>query len=285
MTRASRSSSFASTNSARACRARPRCRSGREARRRAPRSPKQEPRLEERGADRHVRLRLADAVVDRARRVADLELQVPQHIEHRLDDALAPGGLLVGQQEQEIDVGPRRQRAAPVAAGRDNGELLGRGGVVGRVEVPHDAVVQGAHDAVHEAGEPARAGEPVALAQERRLGFGAALVEDAAQLGNEPSAQARRIAQAFAVEPFGKAREPQRRLIQGVAHPVGLAHPGRPISLRHRRGCCPSSSGFCPVIVGVLARHRRGRCPSSPGRRRRRRRLRSRTPRPFVITN
>jgi hypothetical protein len=69
--------------------------------------------------------------------------------------------------------------------------------------VPHDAVVQGPDDAVHEAGEPACAGDPVALAQERRLGFGAALVEDAAKLGNEPSAQARRIAQAFAVEPFG----------------------------------------------------------------------------------
>ena len=227
----------------------------------------EEPRLEERGADRHVRLRLADADVDRAGGVADLELQVPQHIEHRLDDAFAPGGLLVGQEEQEIDVGPRCERPAPVAAGRDNGELLGRGGVVGRVEVPHDAVVQGADDAVHEAGEPARAGDPVALAQERRLGFGAALVEDAAQLGNEPSAQARRIAQAFAVEPFGKAREPQRRLIQGLAHPVGLAHPGRPISLvivadvarhrrvlpRHRRGFGASSSGSLPVIAGPAA--------------------------------
>ena len=87
----------------------------------------QEARFQQRGADRHVGRRLAQALVDRARRVADLQLEIPQHVEHRLDDALAPGGLLVGKQEQQVDVRPRRQRAAAVAAGGDDREALARG--------------------------------------------------------------------------------------------------------------------------------------------------------------
>jgi len=50
--------------------------------------------------------------------VADLQLQVPQAIEDRLDDALAPRGLLVGEEEQQVDVGAGGERAAAVAAGR-----------------------------------------------------------------------------------------------------------------------------------------------------------------------
>jgi hypothetical protein len=56
----------------------------------------QEARLEQRGADRHVGLGLADALGNRARGVADLEAHVPQTIEDRLGDGFAPGGLLVG---------------------------------------------------------------------------------------------------------------------------------------------------------------------------------------------
>ena len=65
--------------------------------------------LQHRGADRHVGLGLADAFVDRAGGVADFQAHVPQAIENRLGDRFAPGGLLVRQQEQEIDVGARRQ--------------------------------------------------------------------------------------------------------------------------------------------------------------------------------
>ena len=67
----------------------------------------------------------ADALVDVARGVADLEAEVPQEVEHVLDDALAPGGLLVGQQEQEIDIGAGRQHAAAVAADRHHRHALG----------------------------------------------------------------------------------------------------------------------------------------------------------------
>ena len=34
------------------------------------------------------------------------------------------GGLLVGQEEQQIDIGPRRQRSAAIAADRDDGDAL-----------------------------------------------------------------------------------------------------------------------------------------------------------------
>src|SRR5262245_8622262 len=58
-----------------------------------------QPRIEERRADGHVGAAAADALVDIARGVADLEAEIPQQIEHVFGDALAPGGLLVGQQK------------------------------------------------------------------------------------------------------------------------------------------------------------------------------------------
>ena len=83
-----------------------------------------EPRLDERGADCHVGARLLQAFIDRARRVADLLLQVPQHIEERLDHLLHAWRRLVGEEEQEVDVRKGRKHAAPVAADCDNGRQL-----------------------------------------------------------------------------------------------------------------------------------------------------------------
>ena len=94
-----------------------------------------QPRIEQRGADGHVGMAEAHALVDVARGVADLEAEIPQQIEHVFGDALAPGGLLVGQQKQEIDVGARREQAAAVAAlGHDRHALGGRR-IVGRIDV------------------------------------------------------------------------------------------------------------------------------------------------------
>ena len=61
--------------------------------------PGQAPRLQNRGADGHILVGEADALAHRARGVADLEAQIPQGIEHELDDALGVGGFLVGPQE------------------------------------------------------------------------------------------------------------------------------------------------------------------------------------------
>ena len=60
--------------------------------------------LQQRGADGHVRLGLADALLDRAHGMADLEAEIPEDIEDRLDDLLGARRALVGEQEQEIDV-------------------------------------------------------------------------------------------------------------------------------------------------------------------------------------
>src|SRR5690349_16170476 len=63
----------------------------------------EEARLEDCGADSHVRLRLADALAHRTGSVADLESHVPQAIEDRFGDGFAPRGPLVRKQKQQID--------------------------------------------------------------------------------------------------------------------------------------------------------------------------------------
>ena len=69
----------------------------------------QMPRFEERGADGHIGLGLADAFADRTRRVADFLAHIPEAIEQRLGDRFAPRSLLVRQDEKQIDVGSRGQ--------------------------------------------------------------------------------------------------------------------------------------------------------------------------------
>ena len=91
--------------------------------------------LQDRGPDGHVGLGMADALVDRTRGMADLEPHVPKGIQDRLGDGFAPGRLLVGKQEQEIDVGARRQHAAAIAAGGDDRHALGLGWIFRRVEL------------------------------------------------------------------------------------------------------------------------------------------------------
>jgi hypothetical protein len=58
----------------------------------------------------------ADHVVHRAARMADLQPQVPEQIEHRLDHLLGPAGRLPGRDEGDVDVGMERHLAAPIAA-------------------------------------------------------------------------------------------------------------------------------------------------------------------------
>jgi len=62
--------------------------------------------------------------------VADLEAGIPKAIEHGFGDRLAPGGLLVGQQKKQIDVGAGRLQAAAIAAGRNDRHVFGLGWVL-----------------------------------------------------------------------------------------------------------------------------------------------------------
>ncbi len=91
-----------------------------------------------------------DAVIDRAHRMADLETEVPEEIEHRLDHLLAARHHLVRNQEQEIEIRKGRQLAAPVSADRDQRQGLARRGIGGGIEVVADIVIKCADNAIDE---------------------------------------------------------------------------------------------------------------------------------------
>src|SRR6266851_1886994 len=107
-------------------------------------------RLEDRRADRHVGARLAQTLLDRARRLADLEADIPQRIEHVLDDLLGMWRNLVGQEEEQIDVGMRRQLAAAIGADRDDGEMLAGGWVGQWIDMGDGEIVQRADQLIHQ---------------------------------------------------------------------------------------------------------------------------------------
>ena len=52
------------------------------------------------GADGEILAAQPDAILDRARRMANLQPQIPQHVQHGFDHVLGPGGDLVRGQEQ-----------------------------------------------------------------------------------------------------------------------------------------------------------------------------------------
>ncbi len=133
----------------------------------------QKPGLEDGGADRHVAAGLPDRFVDRARRVADLQSHVPQTIQDGLGDLLAPGGLLVGQDEQEIDVGFRRHQAAAIAAGGDHRHALGARGNRRAIEMARGGGEQDADDLVLDEAQPFGAAPPVPILQQYGLRRGA----------------------------------------------------------------------------------------------------------------
>ena len=126
----------------------------------------QEARFQDGGADGHVRLGLADAFVHRAGGVADLQPGVPQAIQNRFRDRLAPGGLLVGQQEQQIDVGAGRLQPAAVAAGGDHRHVLGLGRVLRLIEMLAREFEQQADDFVFQVAQPLGAAPPVPVLEQ-----------------------------------------------------------------------------------------------------------------------
>ena len=87
--------------------------------------------------------------------------EVPEHVEDVFGHALRPGGLLVGKEEEEIDVGEGRERAAPIAADRDQRQPLGRGGVAHREDLCRGEIEERVDDAVGQRGKPLGGGAPV----------------------------------------------------------------------------------------------------------------------------
>ena len=109
--------------------------------------------------------------------MADLQPHVPETIENGFGDRLAPGGLLVGKQEQQVDVGLRRHQPAAIAAGGDDRHALGVGRHQALVEVLRRRLVQQADDRVVQVAQPLGAAAPVPVLQQLRLGGGASLRE------------------------------------------------------------------------------------------------------------
>ena len=176
----------------------------------------QEARLEQARADLQVAAREADAVVDRARRLADLEPEVPQPVEQELDHLLGVRGALVGVEEQQIDVRVGCELGAAVAADRRHREPLARGRI-GHLE----------HAALGEIEQAADQRVDHAAAAEDH-GFGVVV-------GLELAAQAGLMALQPVLEP-GQ----QERLIAGLGGGEQGLDLGREIGRRQtRRGARP----------------------------------------------
>ena len=107
------------------------------------RSAPQEAALEQAGAHGHVVARAAQAVVHRARGVADLQAEVPQRVQQKLGELFGDRGALVGQQEQQVDVRIRRELAAPVTADGGERQALASRRVGQRVQAAGGEVAQG----------------------------------------------------------------------------------------------------------------------------------------------
>ena len=128
-------------------------------------------RFEQRGADGHVRLGLADTFAHRACGVADLQPHVPEAVEQRLGNRLAPGGLLVREKKQQIDVGARRQQTAAVATGRHHCHVLGFRWHLRGIKRPPDEFEQDADDLILHLAQPLGAAPPVAVLEQKPLGL------------------------------------------------------------------------------------------------------------------
>ena len=82
-----------------------------------------EPRFEQGRADRHVFACARHALADRARRMADLQPRIPEHVEHRLRQA--DRRRRFGRVEDEqIDIRAGGERSAAVAAHRADGDAV-----------------------------------------------------------------------------------------------------------------------------------------------------------------
>ena len=94
--------------------------------------------------DRDVALGFVQALVDAAHAVADVEADVPQQadqlFELRRGRGVLGGMVVIGQQDQQIDVGTRVEFAAAVSADGGQGQVLRHG--QRRPYVPQDPIHQ-----------------------------------------------------------------------------------------------------------------------------------------------
>ena len=76
--------------------------------------------IEQAGADHHILSRQLDAVGDGTHGMPDFQREIPEDVKDEFGQLLGPGGLLVGQEKQQIDIRIRSEDATPVATDRDD---------------------------------------------------------------------------------------------------------------------------------------------------------------------
>jgi hypothetical protein len=104
--------------------------------------------------------------------MADVQAEIPEHVQQILDDLLDPRGLLVGQQKQQVDVGARRQLAATVATDGHDGDLLGLAGIGVAVNVADGEVVEHADQLIDQVASRRQHLRPAAARLEAPTHFG-----------------------------------------------------------------------------------------------------------------
>ena len=108
--------------------------------------------FEQRGADCQIGLGHPDHFIKAAARLADLEPQVPQEIEHGLDHLLAPRGLFTRCDEGDIDVRMRRHFAPAIAAHRHDRQPFARRTIARRIDRQRDVIVDQADQLIDQKG-------------------------------------------------------------------------------------------------------------------------------------
>jgi hypothetical protein len=144
--------------------------------------------LQQVGADGEVGLGLAQALVDRAGGVADLQAEIPEVIEDVFDHLLAVGGELVGQQEQDIDIRLGRQLAPAIAADGDDRQPLGRRRISQWVRMSRGKIMQCAQQLIDEEAELPGRQAAVAVGVEAAADVRAAGSQGGLQLGQHGGA-------------------------------------------------------------------------------------------------
>ena len=169
--------------------------------------------------------------------MADLEPHVPQAIEDGLGDGLAPGGLLVGKQKQQIDVGAGRQHAAAIAAGGDDRHVLGFRGILRRIEMLRRELVEHADDLVLHEAQPLGAAPSVPVLDQQFLGCGASLHQRGLDAAGHLQSQFARVAGVH----LGQALEVGRNFVRvedfGFARDLIAECQHATIEIAERRRC------------------------------------------------
>ena len=114
------------------------------------------PPFEEGCANGEVAFRQPDRFVQRTGRMAYFETQIPQHIEHRFDDLLAPRRFLAADEERDVDVGMRRHFRPTVSADSHDRQPLRLGTVGAGIEMGGRVIVDHADQLVDHECETAR---------------------------------------------------------------------------------------------------------------------------------